>query len=188
MDTTRRAADVRAVGAGRGGCDALVLFGATGNLARKQIFSALYAMTKRGALNVPVVGVAYSGWSLEQLRNLARESIAHSTGGIDDRRALSALLSRLRHVDGDYKDSDTFAALKEALGKASRPAHYLAIRLSGDLDLPYRPLSRQGRGREPSLFSFLQLFPGADLEPQLGRQCADHDGREVWRGRTGGIL
>jgi glucose-6-phosphate 1-dehydrogenase len=118
---------VRAVGAGRGGCDALVLFGATGNLARKQIFSALYAMTKRGALNVPVVGVAYSGWSLEQLRNLARESIAHSAGGIDDRRALSALLSRLRYVDGDYKDSDTFAALKEALGKASRPAHYLAI-------------------------------------------------------------
>jgi glucose-6-phosphate 1-dehydrogenase len=118
---------MRAAPAAKGGCDALVFFGATGNLARKQIFSALYAMTKRGVLNVPVVGVAHSGWNLEQLRNLAKDSIAHGAGGIDDRRALGDLLSRLGYVDGDYKDSDTFAALKEALGKASRPAHYLAI-------------------------------------------------------------
>ena len=125
--TTRRAADVRAAAPGTGGCDALVFFGATGDLARKQIFPALYAMTKRGVLEVPVVGVAHSGWSLDQLRGHAKESIAHGAGGVDDRRALNDLLSKLRYVDGDYKDSDTFAALKQALGKTSRPAHYLAI-------------------------------------------------------------
>jgi glucose-6-phosphate 1-dehydrogenase len=111
----------------KGACDALVFFGATGDLARKQIFPALYAMSKRGALNVPVVGVAHSGWTVDDLRDRATESIAHSDGGIDDRRVLKALLSRLRYVDGDYKDSHTFAALKQALGEASRPAHYLAV-------------------------------------------------------------
>jgi glucose-6-phosphate 1-dehydrogenase len=118
---------MRAAAPRKGGCDALVFFGATGDLARKQIFPALYAMTKRGVLNVPVVGVAHSGWGLDQLRARAKDSILHSVGGGDDRRALSHLLSRLRYVDGDYKDSDTFAALKQALGGASRPAHYLAI-------------------------------------------------------------
>jgi glucose-6-phosphate 1-dehydrogenase len=107
--------------------DALVFFGASGDLAHKQIFPALYAMTKRGALNVPVVGVAYSGWDLEQLRNRARDSIEHGSGGIDDSHAFNQLLSRLRYVDGDYKDSATFARLKVALGKVRHPAHYLAI-------------------------------------------------------------
>ncbi len=111
----------------KGACDALVFFGASGDLARKQIFPALYAMTRRGVLNVPVVGVAHSGWSLDQLCERAKDSITHSDGGIDDQRALSDLLSKLRYVDGDYKDSHTFAALKQALGEASRPAHYLAI-------------------------------------------------------------
>ena len=107
--------------------DALVFFGASGDLAHKQIFPALYAMTKRGALNVPVVGVAHSGWDLEQLRNRARDSIEHASGGIDDRRSFNQLLSRLRYVDGDYEDTDTFARLKVALGKVLHPAHYLAI-------------------------------------------------------------
>jgi glucose-6-phosphate 1-dehydrogenase len=118
---------VKAAPTGKGGSDALVFFGATGDLARKQIFPALYAMTKRGVLNVPVVGVAHSGWGLDQLRKRAKDSIAHSPGGSDDRGALRDLLSRLRYVDGDYQDSDTFAALKTALGAASHPAHYLAI-------------------------------------------------------------
>jgi glucose-6-phosphate 1-dehydrogenase len=107
--------------------DALVFFGASGDLAHKQIFPALYAMTKRGALNVPVVGVAHSGWGLEQLRNRARDSIEHGSGGIDDHRSFNQLLSRLRYVDGDYEDTDTFARLKVALGKVLHPAHYLAI-------------------------------------------------------------
>ncbi|HEY6470683.1 MAG TPA: glucose-6-phosphate dehydrogenase [Candidatus Dormibacteraeota bacterium] len=107
--------------------DALVFFGASGDLAHKQIFPALYAMTKRGVLNVPVVGVAHSGWTLEQLRSRARDSIEHSAAGIDDRGAFNRLLSRLRYIDGDYTDADTFARLKVELGKAAHPAHYLAI-------------------------------------------------------------
>ena len=107
--------------------DALVFFGASGDLAHKQIFPALYAMTKRGVLDVPVVGVAHSGWTLEQLRNRARDSIEHTPGGIDDRRAFKQLLSRLQYIDGDYSDADTFTRLKAALGKAAHPAHYLAI-------------------------------------------------------------
>jgi len=106
--------------------DALVLFGVTGDLARKMIFPALYAMSKRGVLDVPVVGVASSKWSLAQLRRLATDSIRHS-GGIDDRRALRHLLSLLQYVGGNYNDLDTFQALKLALGDARRPAHYLAI-------------------------------------------------------------
>jgi glucose-6-phosphate 1-dehydrogenase len=107
--------------------DALVFFGASGDLAHKQIFPALYAMTKRGALNVPVVGVAHSDWDLEQLRNRARDSIEHASDGIDDRRAFDQLLSRLHYVDGDYKDIGTFTKVNLALGKASHLAHYLAI-------------------------------------------------------------
>ncbi len=106
--------------------DALVLFGVTGDLAHKMIFPALYAMAKRGVLNVPVVGVASSKWSLAQLRKHAEDGIRES-GRIDDRQALRHLLSLLRYVDGDYNDPGTFKALKQALGDARRPAHYLAI-------------------------------------------------------------
>src|SRR5487761_2186647 len=106
--------------------DALVLFGATGDLVHKKIFPALYAMVKRGVLDVPVVGVAFSNWSLAQLRRRATDSI-RNCGGIDDRPALRHLLFLLRYVDGNYNDADTFKALKQALGAARRPAHYLAI-------------------------------------------------------------
>ena len=106
--------------------DALVLFGVTGDLAHKKIFPALYAMAKRGGLNVPVVGVASSKWSLAQLRQRVEDGIRES-GKIDDRPALRHLLSLLRYVSGDYNDPDTFTALKKALGDARRPAYYLAI-------------------------------------------------------------
>ncbi len=106
--------------------DALVLFGVTGDLAHKKIFPALYAMAKRGVLDVPVIGVAVSQWSLPQLREYARDAIEKS-GKVDDERALDHLLSLLAYVSGDYNDSATFKALKKALGNASRPAHYLAI-------------------------------------------------------------
>jgi glucose-6-phosphate 1-dehydrogenase len=106
--------------------DALVLFGATGDLAHKMIFPALYAMARRGVLNVPVVGVAYSDWNLARLRRHAEDGIRRS-GKIDDRAALRSLLSSLRYVDGDYRDAATFKALKDALGDARLPAHYLAI-------------------------------------------------------------
>lgn len=106
--------------------DALVLFGVTGDLAYRKIFPALYALAKRDALDVPVVGVAASQWSVAQLRKRARDSIRQS-GKIDDRPALDRLLSLLGYVNGDYNDPATFEALKQALGDARRPAHYLAI-------------------------------------------------------------
>jgi glucose-6-phosphate 1-dehydrogenase len=116
--------------AGRGGdvprSDALVIFGFTGDLASRMIFPALYAMVKKGTLTVPVIGVASSAWSTEQVHQRVRDSVVRA-GGIDDGRAFDRLVSLLRYVSGDYKDRATFEALKGALGNAQRPAHYLAI-------------------------------------------------------------
>ena len=105
--------------------DALVFFGATGDLAYKKIFPSLQAMVKRGHLNVPVIGVAKAGWNLDQLRARARDSLEHH-GGLDA-AAFDKLSNLLRYVDGDYKDSATFQAIRKELGSAQRPAHYLAI-------------------------------------------------------------
>jgi glucose-6-phosphate 1-dehydrogenase len=105
--------------------DALVFFGATGDLAFKKIFPALQAMARRGHLDVPVIGVAKAGWNLDQFRARAKASVeAH--GGRDP-AAFDDLCRRLRYVDGDYADPATFAALRRELGGAKRPAHYLAI-------------------------------------------------------------
>lgn len=106
--------------------DALVVFGATGDLAHKMIFPSLYGMAKRGSLNVPVVGVASSRWTLSQLKSRVRDSLKEA-GGIDDRNAFDQLLSRLSYVQGNYNDSQTFARLGEALKHATRPLHYLAV-------------------------------------------------------------
>ncbi|MBS0170361.1 MAG: glucose-6-phosphate dehydrogenase [Nitrospira sp.] len=106
--------------------DALVLFGASGDLAGKMIFPALYAMAKRDALSVPVIGVASTKWSLAQLRAHVADSI-RCADGMDDRRSLDHLLSLLRYVKGDYANRDTFRALKKTLKRARRPMHYLAI-------------------------------------------------------------
>jgi glucose-6-phosphate 1-dehydrogenase len=108
-----------------GSSDALVFFGATGDLAHKKIFPALMAMVKRGHLTVPVIGVAKAGWSLDQLRARARDSI-EAQGGVDA-AAFDKLASLLRYVDGDYQDPATFDLLRRALGSAERPLHYLAI-------------------------------------------------------------
>jgi glucose-6-phosphate 1-dehydrogenase len=105
--------------------DALVFFGATGDLAYKKIFPALQAMVKRGHLNVPVVGVAKAGWNLDRLRARARESV-EKHGGVDA-VAFEKLSSLLRYVDGDYQDPATFEALRKELGNTHYPAHYLAI-------------------------------------------------------------
>ncbi len=106
--------------------DALVLFGVTGDLAYKKIFPALYAMAKRGVLNVPVVGIATSDWNMTQLRKHVTDSIKQFSK-IDDRPALHHLLSLLRYVAGNYSDPGTFNALRKTLGNVRRPAHYLAI-------------------------------------------------------------
>src|SRR6188472_2338727 len=105
--------------------DALVFFGASGDLAYKKIFPALQSLSKRGRLDFPVIGVAKSGWTREQLIARAKESIA--THGKLDEEAFTRLAANLRYVDGDYGDAATFRHLREELGSAKRPAHYLAI-------------------------------------------------------------
>lgn len=109
-----------------GRADALCFFGATGDLAYKQIFPALYAMAKRGRLTYPVIGVALDQWTVDQLRDRATKSIEEH-GGIDDRAAYDQLMQRLSYVSGSYTDQSTFVSLRKALGSATAPAHYLAI-------------------------------------------------------------
>ncbi|MFL5514703.1 MAG: glucose-6-phosphate dehydrogenase [Gemmatimonadales bacterium] len=105
--------------------DALVVFGVTGDLAFKQIFPALQAMVRHGNLNVPVVGVARSDYSLDQLRARARQSVEQHGGA--DPVAFPKLCGLLRFVGGDYEDVATYGRLKEALAGCRRPLHYLAI-------------------------------------------------------------
>lgn len=105
--------------------DALVFFGATGDLAYKQIFPSLQRLAKRGKLNMCVIGVAKSGWTLEQFKAHATKSL-ESHGGIDH-DGYKVLMERLRYVDGDYADINTFHQVRKELGNAQHPIHYLAI-------------------------------------------------------------
>lgn len=105
--------------------DAFVFFGATGDLARKQIFPALQELTRQGRLDMPVIGVAKSNWTVEQLRQRARESLEEH-GGVDE-EAFAELSKRLAYIDGDYTKTETFERLKSLLGEAHHPVHYLAI-------------------------------------------------------------
>jgi glucose-6-phosphate 1-dehydrogenase len=106
--------------------DALVFFGATGDLAYKKIFPALQGMVQHGTLTVPIIGVAGSGWTLDQLRDRARASLQEFGGGVDE-AAFTRLLALLQYIDGDYGDPATFVSLRAALGGAKAPTHYLAI-------------------------------------------------------------
>jgi glucose-6-phosphate 1-dehydrogenase len=106
--------------------DALVLFGAMGDLAHKKIFPALYHMVRHGHLDVPVIGIARAARTDEHLKKRVRDSIQQQGGEIDQ-EALAKLLKLLRYVGGDYEKPETFELLKKTLGSASRPAHYLAI-------------------------------------------------------------
>ena len=105
--------------------DAFVFFGASGDLAYKKIFPALQAMIRRDGLDIPIIGVARSGWTIKQMRQHARESLENN-GGVDE-AAFAKLSALLRYVDGDYNDPATYAKLKQALGTAIQPLHYLAI-------------------------------------------------------------
>jgi glucose-6-phosphate 1-dehydrogenase len=105
--------------------DAFVFFGATGDLAYKKIFPALYAMVRRGGFHIPIIGMARAGWTLDKLKDRARDSIQQS-GDFDD-ASFGKLAALLRYVDGDYADPQTFAKLKNAIGLAKSPIHYLAI-------------------------------------------------------------
>ncbi|HTK91849.1 MAG TPA: glucose-6-phosphate dehydrogenase [Verrucomicrobiae bacterium] len=106
-------------------CDALVFFGATGDLAHKKIFPALHALAKRGKLDFPIIGVAKAGWTLDQLKARARDSVEHY-GGLDP-SAFSQLNRLLLYIDGDYTEVATFQQLRRILGDAKHPLHYLAI-------------------------------------------------------------
>ena len=105
--------------------DALVFFGATGDLAHKKIFPALQALAKRGNLDIPVIGVAKAGWTLDQLKARARDSVERYGGLHPD--AFSRLSRRMDYIDGDYADPATFQELRRKMGNAKRPTHYLAI-------------------------------------------------------------
>src|SRR5579863_4971058 len=108
-----------------GGSDALVFFGATGDLAYKKIFPALQAMVKRGHLDVPVIGVAKENWSLERFLSRAHDSLQEH-GGVD-LAAFGKLTALLRYVGGEYTATATFQALRKELGGSRGPAFYLAI-------------------------------------------------------------
>jgi glucose-6-phosphate 1-dehydrogenase len=105
--------------------DAFVFFGATGDLAYKKIFPALQAMIRSGKLDVPIIGVARAGWTLERLQARAKDSVKNN-GGIDS-DAFAKLSTQLKYCDGDYNDPETYTRLKQALGSAARPLHYMAI-------------------------------------------------------------
>ncbi len=110
---------------GRAKADAFVFFGATGDLAYKKIFPAFQRLVRRGKLDVPVIGVARSGWSRDQLIERARQSVSEH-GGLDA-EAFEKLASLIRYVDGDYNEFATYGRIKEALGDCGAPIHYLAI-------------------------------------------------------------
>src|SRR3954466_2187573 len=106
--------------------DAFVFFGATGDLAYKKIFPALYGMVQHGTLKCPVIGIAKSGWDLSKLCERARESVQMYGAGWDE-KVFVRLVKQLRYIDGDYADPATFTRLRQELGDASSPIHYLAI-------------------------------------------------------------
>jgi glucose-6-phosphate 1-dehydrogenase len=129
--------------------DALVFFGATGDLAYKKIFPSLQNMIRRGVLDVPVVGVAKQGWKLENLQARARDSLEKHGGGVDP-AAFAKLLGLLRYVDGDYADAATFDALRRELGAAKLPVHYLAVP-QGVFGLVGRQLAKAGCAKDARL-------------------------------------
>jgi glucose-6-phosphate 1-dehydrogenase len=105
--------------------DAIVFFGATGDLAYKQIFPALMGLVRDEGLNVPIIGVAKAGWNLDRLKARATDSLRHH--GLTDPTSMQRLMELLRYVDGDYNDDATFTELRKQIGQAQRPLHYLAV-------------------------------------------------------------
>lgn len=122
-------------------CDALVIFGVTGDLAYKKIFPALHAIARRGDLTIPVIGVARGGWNLERLRARIRDALEEN--GDLDADAFARLSAQLRHVGGDYNDEATYARLERALDDSRRPLYYLAI-APGMFETVVRGLARTG--------------------------------------------
>ena len=146
--------------------DAIVFFGATGDLAYKKIFPALHGMARHGHLSMPVIAVAKSGWTLDQLRARAQESVERH--GQMDQPALDSLMRSLVYIDGDYGDASTFAKLGDALGSTGRPAHYLAVppKMFG---LVFEQLGRTGTSRDGRVIIEKPFGQGLDTAQALNR-------------------
>ena len=194
--------------------DALVFFGASGDLAYEQIFPSLLGLVRDEGLDIPIIGVAKSGWNLDKLKNRAKDSLAQH--GAVDKAAQDKLLSLLHYIDGDYADPSTFSKLHEELGEAKQPLHYLAVPPSlfgtvavavrsrpcirrkaqphaaetfpGKEHLSHRPLPWQGTGAESALHAVRQSDVRADLEPRSCAQHPDHHGRGFRRTGSRGVL
>jgi glucose-6-phosphate 1-dehydrogenase len=145
---------------------ALVFFGATGDLAYKKIFPALQGMARRGRLNMPVIGVAKSGWTLDQLRARAQESVERN-GGLD-RPAFDTLMRSLRYIDGDYGDEATFSQLADALGATDHPVHYLAVP-PAVFGLVFEQLARATCARDGRVIIEKPFGQGLDTAQALNR-------------------
>jgi glucose-6-phosphate 1-dehydrogenase len=146
--------------------DALVFFGATGDLAYKKIFPALHGMARHGHLTMPVIAVAKSGWTIDQLRARAADSVEHF--GRLDRQALDSLMRSLRYIDGDYSDQGTFEKLGDALGSSGHPAHYLAIppKMFGTV---FEQLGRTGTSRNGRVIIEKPFGQGLDTAQALNQ-------------------
>ena len=160
--------------------EALVFYGATGDLAFKKVFPAFQRMVKSGVLDGPVVGVARREWSLEQLQTRARESIIKHGGGIDP-VAFPKLMGMLRYVHGPYTDQKTFDDIEQEIGSAQHPLHYLAIPQEA-FETVVQQLSRKGRGDGARLV--LEKPFGTDLESarrlnEILHRCFDE--RSIFR-------
>jgi len=150
--------------------DALVFFGATGDLAYKQIFPALQALVKRHSLNIPIIGVAKAGWTLDQLKARARDSIGQH-GGVDETE-FAKLSALLQYVDGDYSEPGTYTQLRQALGSAQRPLHYLAIP-PGVFAEVAQGLAKSGCAKDARVV--VEKPFGRDLASAQSLQCILHE-------------
>jgi glucose-6-phosphate 1-dehydrogenase len=159
--------------------DALVFFGATGNLAYKKIFPALQKMARHRQLDMPVVAVAKSGWTLDQLRARAEESVERH-GGID-RDGLATLMRQLTYIDGDYADASTFDRLDQELAGRDRPVHYLATP-PGVFGLVFEQLKRAGCSHEARVVVEKPFGQGLETAQSLNRVVHEvFDERNVYR-------
>ena len=180
MDTTMPLEQMTAPGRNSGiPADALVFYGASGDLAYKKIFPALQGMARRGHLTVPVIGVAKSGWTIDQMRARAQESVEQH-GGLD-RDAFGTLMRSFTYIDGDYADQGTFSRLADALGRMDRPVHYLAIP-PAVFGLVFEQLGRSDCARKGRVI--IEKPFGQDLDTARALNNAVHrlfDERNVFR-------
>lgn len=160
--------------------DAIVLFGASGDLARLKVLPALYRLVASRGLNIPIIGVAKSGWTLDDLRERARTSVGESEGEVPP-ETLGRFLGLLRYIDGDYRDDGTFEALRRETDGCTRPLHYLAIPPSL-FEVVIRGLARSSCAREAAVVVEKPFGRDAASARELNRVVHEFfDERSVFR-------